>query len=230
MKKLIIILLSGIGLIPARAQWLHPEAVQGAFLGGLIGGIAGSHHHAFSGRNAALGAGVGLLAGTLMGEANRSRYDYGTTFYADPAVSLNLGYGYYHHGRSVYVGYTPGWYRAPRTDYRATRPNYAVSGTVLGAASGALIGAASHHAGQGAIIGAAAGLVVGGVTEAATIKRERAEAQNVNPQVETVSTFARPPEGASHQITSQPSRTSTYYWTPRPQIADAPRVPNAPTF
>ncbi len=213
-----------------RAQWLHPEAVQGAFLGGLIGGIAGGHHHAFSGRDAALGAGVGLLAGTLIGEANRSRYDYGTTFYADPTLSLNFGYGYYHRGRSVYVGYTPGWYHAPRTDYRAMRPNYAVSGTMFGAASGALIGAANHHAGQGAIIGAAAGLVAGGVAEAAAIKRERAEAQNANLRVETTATVARQPEGASHPITSQPSCTSTYYWTPRPQIADAPSVPNAPTF
>ncbi|HEY9175288.1 MAG TPA: hypothetical protein VI136_23635, partial [Verrucomicrobiae bacterium] len=32
------------------------------------------------------------------------------------------------------------------------------------------------------------------------------------------------------QMTSQPCANSTYYWTPRPQIPDAPRVPDAPTF
>jgi hypothetical protein len=39
-----------------------------------------------------------------------------------------------------------------------------------------------------------------------------------------------PQPEARSEITSKPCATSTYTWTPRPQIADAPRVPDAPTF
>jgi uncharacterized protein YcfJ len=169
-KVAAIILLSLTAVLPSRAQLLRSESVEGALWGGLIGGIAGgSRCHGFSGEGAAIGAGVGLIAGTLIGESRRQSY---SDYYYDspgyvytPNLNVSFGYGYGSYGSSAYVYYTPNRYCAPGTYYRPTRPNYVVSGTVLGAASGALIGAADHNAGKGAAIGAAAGLVLGGVAE-----------------------------------------------------------------
>lgn len=177
MKKVVFLLLGSAALLPAQAQWLRPEAVQGAFLGGWIGGLAGADRcHGFSGKTAALGAGIGWLAGTVLGEARQHNYYYpeapGCVGSTTTALNVNFGYGYGGCGSSVYVNYAPNRICAPGTDYRPTRPNYVVSGTVPGAASGA----------------------------------------------------------SQQEITSTPCATSTYTWTPRPQIADAPRVPDAPTF
>lgn len=221
MKKVAIILLCLTAAAqPLRAQLFRPEAVDGALLGGLIGGIAGSDRcHGFSGRGAAIGAGVGLLAGTLIGESRR--YDYQAepvyAYHPAPRVNVSFGYGYRSCGSSAYVYYAPNRYCAPGTYYRPTRPNYVVSGTVLGAASGALIGAADHNADKGAAIGAATGLVLGSVAEHAATKSE-------------IRTTSATTTISQSQITSRPVATSTYYWTPRPQIPDAPRVPDAPTF
>jgi uncharacterized protein YcfJ len=236
MKKLALILLSGAVLMPAQAQLLRPESVSGALWGGLIGGIVGGDGcHGFSGEGAAIGAGVGLIAGTLAGQARRDYYDSpGYGYSVAPSVSFGYGYGSY--GNSAYVYYAPNNYCAPGYYYRPTRPNYVVSGTVLGAASGALIGAGSDDAGAGALIGAGAGLILGSAAELSANR----EAQRIVAVQSTVT--ANGPSGAAtpvsnapapdsrRQITSQPSATSTYYWTPRPQIADAPRVPDAPTF
>lgn len=230
MKNLVILLLSGWALIPARAQWLHPEAVQGAFLGGLIGGIADSHQHAFSGRNAALGAGVGLMAGSLLGAANRSRSGHETTFHGATSASLDFGSGYSSSGGWASVGYTSDWQGAPRADYPSTRPHYAASGVVLGAAAGALIGTAHHQAGTGALLGAAAGLVVGGVAETAATRRERLKAPDTNPPANPPPAAGSRPHRARQQPAAPPGRSSTSASAPRPQIADAPRVPDAPTF
>jgi len=232
MKKITVILMSCVALLKSQAQLLRPESVGGALWGGLIGGIVGGNRsHGFSGNGAAIGAGVGLIAGTLASESRRSYYgdspSYGDTTY--PSVSF--GYGYGTCGRSAYLYYSPNYYCAPGYYYPSTRPNYAVSGTVLGAASGALIGSANHHnAGKGALIGAGAGLLLGSVAEHAARNEERAfVAQNTvapsQPQVVSMQPAATRPS-----ITSKPGTTSTYYWTPRPQIADAPPVPDAPTF
>ncbi len=241
MKKIALILLSIVLLLPAQAQWLRPEPLQGALWGGLIGGIVGGNrHHGFSGNGAAIGAGVGLIAGTLASESRRNYYydspSYGYTTY--PSVSFGYGYGGY--GNSAYVYYAPNNYCAPGYYYRPTRPNYVVSGTVLGAASGALIGSANHHnAGKGALIGAGAGLLLGSVAEHAANREERriVAAQSASqPYVVTASVTqdVRPQTSDSsatrNVITSKPVATSTYTWTPRPQIADAPTVPDAPSF
>jgi hypothetical protein len=114
---------------------------------------------------------------------------------------------------SPYVYYAPNAYYAPGYYYQPAGPNYAVGGTLLGAASGALIGAGTHRPAEGAAIGAAAGLVVGGVAEGVAQHRERALAADPP---------ARPPG-------VQPVRTAVAY-VPARQIPDAPRVPNAPTF
>jgi uncharacterized protein YcfJ len=235
MKKLLVTVMACAALISAQAQLFSPEALGGALWGSLIGGLAGADcHESFSGEGAAIGAGIGLLTGALAGEARRQQYAAGEPSIYVPAPTVNPGYGYGNWGSSAYVYYSPNAYTAPGYYYRPTQPNYAVSGTLLGAASGALIGSASEEAGKGAAIGAAAGLVLGGVAELA---RSKSEPKTVTSQVTAEPANASEPQisqpetpDARGQITSRPCPTSTYTWTPRPQIADAPRVPDAPTF
>lgn len=241
MKKLITAMLAAGTLVSAQAQLSSPEAWGGALWGGLIGGMVGGdsyrhHHHyhrGFSGEGAAIGAGIGLLAGALVGEARRyDRYE-SPSCVCVPAATVSLGYGYTSCGSSTYVYYAPNAYCAPGYYYRPTRPNYAVGGTLLGAASGALIGAGNHQAGEGAAIGAAAGLVVGGLAEGAARKREQTAVVVTPPDPAPATpppSAPEPPLPPPPQVTSQPSADSTYFWTPRPQIRDAPRVPDAPTF
>ncbi len=245
MKKLIAIWIASATFLSAQAQLLSPQSVNGALWGGLIGGvIGGDRHHGFSGNGAAIGAGVGLLAGSLAGNSHRySYYDEPVSYYSSaPQVSFGYGYGhgygrgYGSYGSSAYVYHSPNNYLAPGYYYRPTRPNYAVSGTILGATSGALIGAGRHDAGKGALIGAAAGLALGSVAEHATRREEQrviaaqAAAQPVVASASQTSVNAHQAQVTPAQITSKPSASSTYYWTPRPQIADAPRVPDAPTY
>src|SRR5260370_6011102 len=141
MKKLVLSVMAVCMFATARAQLVSPEAFGGALWGSLIGGIAaGDCRHGFSGEGAAIGAGVGLLAGALAGEARRQAY------YESP--------GYYYAGGPVYaqpyVYYAPNAYCAPGYYYQPARPNYAFGGTLLGAASGALIGAGAHPPPAGA--------------------------------------------------------------------------------
>ena len=227
MKKVLLTCLLGATLLPVQAQLFSPESLSGAFWGSLIGGtIGGDCRRGFSGNGAAIGAGVGLLAGALAGESRRyDHYDSPGCVYT-PAPAVSFGYGYGHHGSSAYVYYSPNSYCAPGYYYR---PNYTVGGTLLGAASGALIGAGSHQAGEGAAIGAAAGLVLGSVAEHATRKQEQRMATQTIQQPQA-SPRAPAPTSYRASVTSKPGATSTYHWTPRPQIADAPRVPDAPTF
>lgn len=239
MKRLLLTCLMSATLLPARSQLFSPEAFSGAAMGAMIGGIAGGSsysygcgsYNTFSGQGAAIGAGIGLLAGALVGAANQ-RVAYAeqpVTYTTAPAAVSGYGYG------SVYTYYAPNAYTAPGYYYRPSQPNYAVGGTLLGAASGALIGAGSEQAGKGAAIGAAAGLVLGSVAQIAAKQQEqkRVAAQTTPQPVSAAETQQDPKpqtQDASSQITSQPVATSTYHWTPRPQIADAPRVPDAPSF
>ena len=235
MKKVITILIASATLASSQAQLFSPESVNGAVWGGLIGGVVGGgRHHGFSGNGAAIGAGVGLLAGSLAGSSRRyTYYDEQTSYYSTPNVSL--GYGYGNCGSSAYTYYTPNNYLAPGFYYRHTRPNYAVSGTILGATSGALIGAGRHDAGKGALIGAAAGLALGSIAERSVkLEEQRVIVAQTTAQPTVVAAPATsvvaPQTSAPSQITSTPAANSTYYWTPRPQINDAPRVPDAPTY
>ena len=247
MKKLFMAGMMAAVLLPVRAQLFSPEAFTGAAFGALIGGIAGGdsyyhgchYHNDFSGQGAAIGAGIGLLAGALAGEAHRREACYAEPVSYIPAPSVSLGYGYSRGDSSAYVYYAPNNYTAPGYYYQPSRPNYAVGGSLLGAASGALIGAGNEQAGKGAAIGAAAGLLLGGIAEHAARKREQkpapdsATVHSPSDESGTVNTpqaaklQARVPQS---EITSKPCATSSYNWTPRPQIADAPRVPDAPTF
>jgi len=238
MKKLVLTLGLVAALMPARAQLFSPEAWNGAFFGSWIGGLAGGDcYNGFSGEGAAIGAGIGLLAGAIAGQARRQYYHEPAGYAYTPAPSVSVGYGYSGGGSSAYVYYAPNSYTAPGHYYRPSRPNYAVSGTLLGAASGALIGLGNDQTGEGAAIGAAAGLVLGGIAEHSARRQERRfattqtipEVQQPEPAKAEPNTTVQPTVARS-EITSQPSANSTYTWTPRPQIADSPRVPDAPTF
>jgi hypothetical protein len=86
MKRLIVTILSAGALMNASAQLFSPESLNGALLGTFIGGIAGgNHHHGFSGNGAAIGAGVGFLAGAVVGEVNRQNYYASQPYYYAPA-------------------------------------------------------------------------------------------------------------------------------------------------
>jgi len=236
MKKFCVTLMASGALLSAQAQLFSPEAFSGAAFGSWIGALAGSDCHGLSGEGAAIGAGVGLLVGALAGEARRSDYEVIEPVYV-PTTTVSLGYGYSSGASSAYVYYSPNYYTAPGYYYRPTQPNYAVSGTLLGAASGALIGSGYCEAGKGAAIGAAAGLALGTVAEL-TSKKPGPSAitmQTTGQPVQVVQNSATEeikPQTSEprYEITSKPCPTSTYTWTPRPQIADAPRVPDAPTF
>ena len=248
MKKILWTCLASTALLSARAQLFSPEAFGGAALGAMIGGIAGGNTYShgchsystFSGEGAAIGAGVGLLVGALAGEANRRQaYPAEPVAYV-PASSVSVGYGYAPGGRAGYVQVAPGYAPPPAYAYPPARPNYAVGGTLLGAASGALIGEGTQgKPGGGAAIGAAAGLVLGGLAEHAARKREqRLAAAQPAAQTQYPPPAPSPTQDPGPQtfdsrsgITSQPGATSTYYWTAAPpQIADAARVPDAPRF
>jgi len=232
MKKMLLCCLAGAALLPAQAQLFSPESLGGAFWGSWIGGIAGGDcRHGFSGEGAAIGAGVGLIAGAIAGETRRYNYYDSPSYVYTTAPSVTFGYGYGHCGSSAYVYYSPNYYTAPGYYYRPSRPNYTVNGTLLGAASGALIGAGTGDAGVGAGIGAAAGLVLGGVAEAVAQKRDRKPVTTVQPAPASQPGVQVQPRPLQNRVTSKPCPTSTYYWTtPPPQIPDAPRVPDAPRF
>lgn len=218
MKRLISIILACGGLAGAQAQLLSPEALNGAFLGTMIGGIAGGDcHHGFSGEGAAIGAGIGLLAGAVVGEARRQDFYASQPAYYYPAPAYaQPGYGY---------AYAPP-YAAPVYAPAPPRPNYAVGGTLLGAMAGGLIGAGNHQGWEGAAIGAASGLVLGTVAEATAQKRERdwASAQTAGAAAPPAQPAAPPTQAAPQAYQPVPPPTPAY------QIPDAPRVPDAPSF
>ena len=112
MKKLFLAVLAASTLISARAQWLGPNAANGAFFGGLAGGIIGNNfrgHHI--GEGIAIGAASGLFLGALADDAAYRHYGgyydgwYGA--YSYPS------YGYYSYSpyyRVRYYGYYPATY------------------------------------------------------------------------------------------------------------------------
>lgn len=256
MKKMLLTCLTAAALLPAQGQLFGPNTVAGGLWGALLGGLAGGDcRNGFSGNGAAIGAGVGLAVGALADYSQRrayydSGYSYGPGYAYAPAPSVTFGYGYGNCGSAGYVYYAPNSYCAPGYYYPSTRPNYAVNGTLMGAASGALIGSGSHDAGKGAAIGAVTGLALGSVAEISARRREQPSTIIHSAPGATPQTYATPVAQASYQVpatrqatvrhsppqrgvASRPVATSTYTWTARPaqsQITDAQRVPNAPTF
>lgn len=223
-----LLLTCGTG-VSSHAQLFSPEAFTGAVFGTFIGGIAGADHcHGFSGEGAAIGAGVGLLAGALVGEANRRSYAYETPGYYSYAPAPQPGYGYV---------YAPIYAPPPVTvTSPLSRPNYVVGATAVGALAGGLIGAANNQGWEGAGIGAASGLVVGSIAEVATRNAERKRAQAAYaispPASQPASVVQAPPVPvpASPSPHPAPQVTSHFSRAIPPQIPDAPMVPDAPSF
>jgi uncharacterized protein YcfJ len=142
MKNAILVAVLAATLLPANAQLFSRESLGGAALGGLAGGIIGHNSGRRTAEGVAIGAGAGLLLGAITHSARRD-------YYRD----------YYYPAPTPYVA-APGYYYAP------VRPNYAVTGTVLGGVAGGIIGHNSgRHAGAGIAIGAGTGLLLGALVE-----------------------------------------------------------------
>lgn len=139
MKRTVYLLAVCSTTFSSSAQLFSNESVGGAVLGGLIGGIIGHNSGRRTAEGMGIGAGVGLVLGALAGESRRRE-----TYYS-----------------STYVSEVPTTYVVSER-----RPNYAVSGTILGGVAGGIIG---HNNGrktaEGVAIGAASGLFLGAAAE-----------------------------------------------------------------
>jgi uncharacterized membrane protein len=171
MKTTIALALALLALAPAQAQVFRPESAGGVVLGGIAGAIIGHNsgslnHNAWQG--AAIGAGTGLLFGSIVGG---SRYQNGWAGTQVPVPDYPRAYvyrdsPYYYDGGPAYV---------------YDRPDYAATGTLLGGIAGAIIGHNSrgHNAWRGAAIGAGAGYLFGSIAENNVRRREAAATQIV---------------------------------------------------
>ena len=166
MKTTIAFAFALLALAPAQAQIFRPESVSGVVLGGIAGAVIGHNsgslnHNAWQG--AAIGAGTGLLLGSIVGE---SRYQDTWAGTQGPVP-----------GAYVYRN-TPYYYDDGPVDVY-DRPDYAATGTLLGGIAGAIIGNNSHghNAWRGAAIGAGAGYLFGSIAESNARQREAAAAQ-----------------------------------------------------
>ena len=249
MKKLLFVGLTIGTTLSAQAQLLSPDSLTGAMLGAFIGGVAGSDcHNSFSGNGAAIGAGVGLVVGTIAGQVRQNQaaeaQPQPAYFAAQPAYVVTqpslivTSTGSPPVYTTQYVTFVTNVYVAPVPVHAPPpppppRPNYAVGGTLLGAASGALIGSGIHHqAAEGAAIGASAGLLVGGAAEYATKKHEQTVASTQSaPPPQTKPTIQQSPKAASANTKpAHQTKVAKLQSTSDHQIADAPRVPDARTF
>jgi uncharacterized protein YcfJ len=153
MKRLILCGFLAVVCWPAQAQLFSREALGGAALGGVVGGIIGHNSRGRTAEGVGIGAGAGLVLGSLL---HNARDENG---YCAAQVPVAAAPGYY--------AYTPAY-------YQPARPNYALSGAALGGIAGGIIG---HNQGgrtmEGVGIGAGAGLLLGGLAEQHARRHER---------------------------------------------------------
>ncbi len=216
MKTVIAAFLSCLVLASVQAQALRPEAVRGAFWGGLAGGVIGNNsgtlrHQAW--RGAAYGAGAGLVLGSAAGRAHDYHYgsqvprpNYPRTYVYRHGPRYRSYPGYYYDDRAFMYGYADVPY-AVSTD---ERPSYAANGLLLGALAGAVIGNNSgdlHHNGWlGAAYGGAAGYLLGSIAEHDARRREGAES--------VAAASAAPIAEAATTAPSEPAHPATPVATP----------------
>lgn len=115
MKTTLSFCLALVAFAPAHAQVFRSEAVNGAILGGIAGGIIGHNsgdlrHNGWKG--AAIGSAAGLLIGQAIGDSRahreyaRTGYPHGGYVYRSaPSVHVGIGYSRGYHG-----GYRHGWH------------------------------------------------------------------------------------------------------------------------
>jgi len=74
MEKFLLLALGLSAAWPAQAQLLNRESVNGAALGGLVGGIIGHNHGRQTAEGIAIGAGSGFLLGSLLHQSRAEPY------------------------------------------------------------------------------------------------------------------------------------------------------------
>jgi YMGG-like Gly-zipper len=182
-------------------------------------------------------AGLAAQAGGNSGGGNHGGNhgggNHGGNYWGGSHSSRGSSFSFYWGG--WYPGYTS-WYSYPYAyypgyayypnsaygyDYGYTRPNYPVSGTLLGAGIGAIIGNnVNHQTWQGAAIGAASGLLLGGLAEHSARVRERASVPAVTysipdpPTVNTAPTVPDPPRvqsAVTYRTTSSMSSANSLF-------------------
>lgn len=162
MKRIVLLALILVTGLSAQAQLFSgPNSLGGAILGGIAGGVIGHNNGRHTAEGIAIGAGAGLLLGTIAdrNQADRSYYGYssGPAYY--PSYGYNYGYAPYRHGY-----YSSGYYYGAPTYY--SRPSYATSGAILGGIAGGVIGHNNgRHTAEGIAIGAGTGLVLGAIAD-----------------------------------------------------------------
>lgn len=116
MKTILSLCVALLAVGSAQAQIFRSEAVNGAVIGGIAGGIIGHNsgdlrHNGW--RGAAIGSVAGLLIGQAVGDARAERdyarhgYPHGGYVYRSaPRVHVGIGYGHGHYGHG---GYRHGW-------------------------------------------------------------------------------------------------------------------------
>jgi uncharacterized protein YcfJ len=201
MKMPICLALALLAAVPGRAQIFGPNATSGALLGGLAGGIIGHNNHNQTGRGIAIGAASGLILGSIADQANYDSYQRSQVSAPD-----YYAYRYYQ---------APSYYYSDDADtdydYGYTRPNYAVSGALLGGLAGGIIGYNNHHqTGRGILIGAASGLILGSLAEHEARERELAAERPVyiSAPAEQAPAAPEPQTLAAPTVTASPAPAS----------------------
>jgi uncharacterized protein YcfJ len=205
MAKLVFTILLGALSLPVHAQLFSRESMSGAAFGGLLGGIIGHNNGRKTAEGIGIGAGAGLLLGSL---AHQSRRHY---YYAEPS-------GYYY-STPHYVYASPAPVYAPP----AYRPNYAVTGVALGGVAGGIIG---HNNGrktaEGIAIGAGAGLLLGGLAEYDVRRRDQARSAGQTYYVASPAATQTAPAPAAPEQAAQPvTIINNYYNSSSPAMSGA---------
>ena len=143
MKNFVVI--GGVLLLSVsmQAQLLSNESITGAALGGLVGGVIGHNHHRQTAEGAAIGAGAGLLLGTLAHQERSRQYRAATV--PAPIYAPTQG--------PVYATSSP-------------RHSRALGGALVGGVIGGVVGHNNNRkTAEGAAIGAGAGLLLGHIAD-----------------------------------------------------------------
>jgi len=166
--------------------------------GALVGGVIGGVVGHNSGRHAGQGAAIGAGAGLLLGAIShnaRARREY----------QSSQGY--------------------PDQGYVPSRPNYALSGAVVGGLAGGVIGHNSgRRTGSGIAIGAGAGLLLGGIAEHNARQREAEAAERaalIHQAAAVEAAQISSGEAMQRVVTQQTTVVQTQIATSSPSMAPA---------